>query len=50
VRVLLQGLSPRMQHGEDADFGAEVFRIGGNFRQGCGRGREQKAVQELLVL
>jgi hypothetical protein len=29
VRMVLKSLSPRMQHGEDADLRAEVFRIGG---------------------
>jgi len=25
-----QVLSPGMEHGEEADFGAEMFRVGGN--------------------
>jgi hypothetical protein len=38
MRMMLQALSPGVQHAEEADFGAEVFRIGGVFDQGFGAG------------
>ena len=46
----MQGLSPGMQHGNRADFGAEVARIGGDVAQRVGRGAEQDGVDHALVL
>ena len=50
VRVMLQILSPRMQHAEKADLGSQVFRISGDFDQGFGAYSEKKIVENLLVL
>jgi hypothetical protein len=43
-------LSPTVEHGEEADLGAEIFGIGSDGRQGLGRGSEQNAVDEIFVL
>src|ERR1700676_1808609 len=43
-------LSPTVEHGEEADFGAEMFGIGSDGRQGFGGGSEQNAVDEIFVL
>jgi hypothetical protein len=43
-------LSPTVEHGEEADLGAEMFGIGSDGRQGLGRGSEQNAVDEIFVL
>ena len=43
-------LSPGVEHGEEADLGAQVLGIGGDGAQGLGRGPEQNAVDHLLVL
>ena len=50
VRMTLQGLAPGMQNAEEADLGAEVLGIGGDFQQRGGAGLEQESEQELLVL
>ena len=39
-----------MQHGDDADAGAEVLRVGGNGGHRLGRGLEQQTVEGGLVL
>jgi len=36
-------LSPSVEHGEEADLGAEMFGIGSDGGQGLGRGSEQNA-------
>ena len=46
----MQVLSPSVEHAEEADLGAEVRRIGGDFQEGCGAGLEEQAVEEALVL
>ena len=48
--MMLEGLAPGVQHGGDADVGAEMLGIGrdGGERLGCGR--EQQAVDLGLVL
>ncbi len=50
VRVPLQSLAPGMQNAEEADLGAEVLGIGGDFQQGCGAGFEQELEENFLVL
>ena len=43
-------LSPSVEHGEEADLGAQMLGIGSDGGQGLGRGSEQNAVDELFVL
>ena len=50
VGMVQQVLTPTVQHGEEADLGAEVFGIGGNGAQGFGGGAEENAVDHFLVL
>jgi hypothetical protein len=39
-----------VEHAEEADLGAEVARIRGDFQERCGAGLEEQAVDEALVL
>ena len=48
--MMKQILSPTMEYGEEADFGAQMLGIGGDGGQGLGGGAEQNAVDHLLVL
>ena len=50
VRMVLQALPPGMQDRDEADFGAQVFRIGGDGAQGFGAGAEQGVVDHAFVL
>ena len=50
MRVLKQGLAPSMKNGEEAEFRAEMFGIGGDRAQGFGRGVEQDVVDRSLVV
>ena len=50
VRMKQQVLSPCMQHAEEADLGAKMLRIGGDFDEGLGHGAEQQVVQFDFVL
>jgi hypothetical protein len=50
VRVQEEILSPTVEHGEEANLGAEMFGIGSDGGQGLGRGSEQNAVDEIFVL
>ncbi len=43
-------MTPTMEHGEEADLGAEVLGIGGNGLQGFGGGPEQNAIDYFFVL
>src|ERR1022692_1063253 len=43
-------LIPGMQHGEEADFRAEVFRIASDFEKCFCTGAEQQTVDDFLVL
>src|ERR1700680_1744740 len=43
-------LTPGMQHGEEADFRAEVFRIASDFEKCFRTGAEQQIVDDFLVL
>ncbi len=48
--MVLQLLIPGMEHTEEANLGAEMFRMGSDFEQGLGAGAEQQIVENLLVL
>src|ERR1700736_5611914 len=50
VRVMAHGRAPAVQHGSDADAGAEVPGIGGDRGQGLGRSLEQEIVDDRLVV
>src|SRR3546814_10851069 len=50
VRVMGERLPPGVQHGDDAELGAEVPWIGGDPAQCLGRGPEQDGVDRPLVL
>ena len=50
MRMMFQLLTPGMQNAEEADLGAEMFGIPGDFDQGFRAGTEQQIVNELLVL
>ena len=41
VRVQAEGLVPGVQHRDEADLGAQVFRVGGDRAQRLGGGPEQ---------
>ena len=43
-------LAPGMQHTQEADLGAEVLGLRGDFQQGGSTGAEQEVVGDLLVL
>ena len=47
---MVQGLTPGVQHGDEADLGAEMLGIGGDRAQRLGRGLEQDGVDRRLVL
>ena len=42
--------TPGMQHGEEADFRAQVLGVGSDLQQSCGAGTEQEIVNDFLVL
>ena len=50
MRVLGQCRAPGVEHGGDADAGAEVLGVGGDGDQGLGGGAEQQVVDDGLVL
>ena len=50
VRMVCQSLSPGMEHGQEADFGAQVFRVGGDGAQCLRRRGEEQVVEQGLVL
>ena len=50
VRVVLQILSPGVQHAEEADLSSEVFRISGDLDQRFGAGLEKQIIERFLVL
>ena len=45
-----QGLAPGVQHGDEADIGAEMLRVGRDGLEGSGGGSEQQTVDFALVL
>ena len=50
VRMVLQVLTPGVEHADEADLGAEMLGIGGDHVQRLGRGPEQDGVDRFLVL
>ena len=48
--MVLQGLSPGVQHGDRADLCAEMLGVGGDVAHRFGRGAEQDGVDRALVL
>ena len=50
VGMVLQVLTPAMEHGNMTDAGAEMLRLGGDGAQGLGGGLEQNAIDHSLVL
>jgi hypothetical protein len=50
MRLMVQVLSPAMEHRQKSDLSAEVFRVGANLEQSLRRGFEQAAVNQPLVL
>ena len=48
--MMEQHLSPGVKHGKEAELGAEVLGVGRDGAQGLGRGAEQDAVDDWLVL
>ena len=46
----LQALIPAVEHAEEADLGAEMPRVAGDFKQGLSAGVEEQVVDEPLVL
>jgi hypothetical protein len=50
MRVVVQVLTPSMEHGNESDLGTEVPGIGGNAAQRLCRGAEQDGIDHALVL
>src|SRR5207244_4806331 len=50
VRVMMQILAPGMEHGDEADIGAEMLGIGGNSAQRLGGCAKQDGVEGCLIL
>jgi hypothetical protein len=50
MRMVLHRLAPAVQHGDAADLGAEVARVGRDEAQRLGGGAEQDGVDRRLVL
>ena len=50
VGMMDERLTPGMEHGEEADLGAEVAGVGGDRAQRLGDGAEEQAVDDGLVL
>jgi len=50
VGVMFQLLIPGVKHSEEADFGAEMLGIAGDFEEGFGTGLQQQMVQDFFVL
>ena len=48
--MMIEFLTPGMEHAEEADFGAEMAGIAGDFEQRFSTGPEQEIVDDLLVL
>ncbi len=44
MRMMHQGLSPRVQHGEETDLRSQVFGAGGDGLQSFRRGLEENAL------
>ena len=50
MRMMPQSLAPGVQHGQETNLSAEVFRVCGNSAQGLGGGGEQQVVNDSLIL
>ena len=50
VGVVAQIAAPAVQHGQKAELGAEVARVGGNLLEAVSGGAEEQAVQQAAVL
>ena len=48
--MVLEFLTPGMEHAEEADFGAQMAGIASDFEQGLGAGPEQEIINDFLVL
>jgi len=48
--MMLEVLSPGMQHTEHPDVGAEMLRVASDLEHGGGAGAEEKVIEESLVL
>lgn len=46
MRMMKQVLAPGVQHGEEADLGAQVLGVGSDGAQGLAGGTEEQAVDE----
>src|SRR5580700_2353801 len=50
VRVMFEFLIPGVEHTEEADFGAKMLGIAGDFEKGFSTGLQQQMVQDFFVL
>jgi len=50
VWVVEQVLTPGVEHAEEADLGAQMFRIGGDLQESRGAGLKQEVIEKLLVV
>src|SRR4051794_9989140 len=50
MRMMLQLLSPGVQHAEEANIGSETLWVPGDLDQRLGAGAEQQIVDDFLVL
>ena len=50
VRVMFEFLIPGVEHTEEADFGAKMLGIAGNFEEGFSTGLQQQMVKDFFVL
>ena len=48
--MMMQVLSPGMEHRHEADPRAQMFAVGGDLQEGFGRGAKEHAVNYPLVL
>ena len=48
--MMMQVLSPGMEHRHEADPRAQMFGVGGDLQEGLGRGAKEHAVNNPLVL
>src|ERR1700746_1176732 len=49
-RVMFEFLIPSVEHTEEADFGAKMLGIAGDFEEGFSTGLQQQMVQDFFVL
>ena len=48
--MVLEVLTPGVEHGQKADLGPKVIGVGGNLLQGLGGGSEEQAVDHARIL